>query len=39
MRDQKGFDKVVLVSFLLTWNKFTLAKGVSTSENPALKDT
>ena len=39
MRDQKGFDKVVLVSFLLTWNKFTRGKGVSTSENPALKDT
>ena len=37
MRDEKGFDKVVLVSFLLTWNMFTRGKGVSTSENPALK--
>ena len=33
MRNQNGVDKVILVSFLLTWNFVTCGSTVSTSDN------
>ena len=38
MRNQNGVDKLILVSFLLTWNVVTCGSTVSTSDNDQVNN-